>query len=297
MIRYILFSGLSVIIRWWWMLCCTMRCFSCCYCVAVMLLKVFLYTMTMCVVSRDEMFFMLLLRSSYAFESPSLYDDGGYCVSSWRRGVQSTRYELCFWKPVVGEERAYLGGAIAGDFQTRYGFCFFQLCSGCEKAEPVLGSFHRSFNPHVGSFHSPTWGYQKHNSYRVATPHNAFVMLYNTNYADNLSQIPPCIVVFWGESRTHFTNNYMQVSSLILVVWGLLCVHFTNNFMQLSSWNRAFGVQYSMALYQNTAHDLLLEGMKYGQLGTSCAFDSPTLANEMSLRGVKCVCRINPVWV
>ena len=58
-----------------------------------------------------------------------------------------------------------------------------------------------------------------------------------------------------------------------------------------------FGVQYSMALYQNTAHDLLLEGMKYGQLGTSCAFESPTLANEMSLRGVQCVCRINPVWV
>ncbi|MEZ7712955.1 hypothetical protein [Segatella salivae] len=52
-----------------------------------------------------------------------------------------------------------------------------------------------------------------------------------------------------------------------------------------------------MALYQNTAHDLLLEGMKHGQLGTSCAFESPTLANEMSLRGVKCVCRINPVWV
>ena len=41
----------------------------------------------------------------------------------------------------------------------------------------------------------------------------------------------------------------------------------------------------------------LLEGGEYEQLGTSCAFESPTLANEMSLRGVKCVCRINPVWV
>ena len=41
----------------------------------------------------------------------------------------------------------------------------------------------------------------------------------------------------------------------------------------------------------------LLEGGEYNQLGTSCAFESPTLANEMSLRGVKCVCRINPVWV
>ncbi|WP_315447694.1 hypothetical protein [Segatella salivae] len=41
----------------------------------------------------------------------------------------------------------------------------------------------------------------------------------------------------------------------------------------------------------------LLEGGEYNQLGTSCAFESPTLANEMSLRGVQCVCRLNPVWV
>ena len=41
----------------------------------------------------------------------------------------------------------------------------------------------------------------------------------------------------------------------------------------------------------------LLEGGEYDQLGTSCAFESPTLANGMSLRGVKCVSRINPVWV
>ena len=53
---------------------------------------------------------------------------------------------------MVGEERAYLGGTIAGDFQTRYGFCFFQLRGRCEKAEPVPGSFHRSFNPHVAHF-------------------------------------------------------------------------------------------------------------------------------------------------
>ena len=131
-----------LIIRWWWMLCCAMRCFSCSYCVAIMVLKAFDYTMTIDVVSYDEMFFMLLLRVNYAFESLWLCDDNGYCVSSWRRGVQSTRYELCFWKPVVGEERAYLGWAITCGFQTRYGFCFFQLRSECEKTEPVPGSFH-----------------------------------------------------------------------------------------------------------------------------------------------------------
>ena len=68
-------------------------------------------------------------------------------------------------------------------------FCFFQLRSGCEKAEPVPGSFHAFIYSPRSSFHSPTWGYQRHNSYRVAMPHSAFVMLYNTNYADNLSSI------------------------------------------------------------------------------------------------------------
>ena len=53
---------------------------------------------------------------------------------------------------MVGEERAYLGYVITGGFQTRYGFCFFQLRGECEKAEPVPGSFHRSFNPHVAHF-------------------------------------------------------------------------------------------------------------------------------------------------
>ena len=41
----------------------------------------------------------------------------------------------------------------------------------------------------------------------------------------------------------------------------------------------------------------ILEVGEYDQLGTSCAFESPTLANGMSLRGVQCVCRLNPVWV
>ena len=47
-----------------------------------MLLKVFDYTMMVDVVSCDEVFFMLLLRGNYAFESLSIYDDNGYCVSS-----------------------------------------------------------------------------------------------------------------------------------------------------------------------------------------------------------------------
>ena len=45
---------------------------------------------------------------------------------------------------MVGEERAYLGRVITCGFQTRYGFCFFQLHGGYEKAEPGTGSFHAS---------------------------------------------------------------------------------------------------------------------------------------------------------
>ena len=50
-----------------------------------------------------------------------------------------------------------------------------------KKLNPFRVHFMRSFIPHVDSFYSPTWGFQKHNSYRVATPHNAFVMQYSTN--------------------------------------------------------------------------------------------------------------------
>ncbi len=47
-----------------------------------MLSKALYYTMMVDVVLRDEMFFILLLRVNYAFESPSLYDDNTCCVSS-----------------------------------------------------------------------------------------------------------------------------------------------------------------------------------------------------------------------
>ena len=47
-----------------------------------MLLKAFDYTMMVDVVLHDEVFFMLLLRGNYAFESLSIYDDNVCCVSS-----------------------------------------------------------------------------------------------------------------------------------------------------------------------------------------------------------------------
>ena len=39
-----------------------------------------------------------------------------------------------------------------------------------KKLNPFRVQFIRPFNPHVGSLRSPTWGFQKHNSYRVVLP-------------------------------------------------------------------------------------------------------------------------------
>ena len=97
---------------------------------------------------------------------------------------------------MVGEERAYLGGVRTRGFQTRYGFCFFQLHGGYEKAEPVPGSFHASIlsSRRLTSFANV--GLSETQLVPSCDVYNAFVMLYNASYADNLSQNPPCIVVF-----------------------------------------------------------------------------------------------------
>ena len=41
-----------------------------------------------------------------------------------------------------------------------------------KKLNPFRVHFMRPFNPHVGSLRLPTWGFQKHNSYRVANMEN-----------------------------------------------------------------------------------------------------------------------------
>jgi len=78
-----------------------------------------------------------------------------------------------------------------------------------KKLNPFRVHFMRSFNPHVGSFHSPTWGYQKHNSYRVAMLHNAFIMQYSANCKTIFRLFIPHVAhfirqrgVFRGTTRT-----------------------------------------------------------------------------------------------
>ena len=153
MIGYILFYGLSIIIRWQWMLCramsamlgypdfrsyrwqwrlcCAIRHFSCSNCVAVMLLK----------------------------------------ARGWR-GTSLPRGSGNVW------------------FSNPIRVLFFQLRRGYEKAEPVPGSFHASIFPHVGSLRSPTWGFQKYNSYRVANMENE-THITNTRLS-NTQLVPSC---------------------------------------------------------------------------------------------------------
>ena len=154
---------------------------------------------------------------------------------------------------MVGEERAYLGYVITCYFQTRYGFRFFQLRSGCEKAEPVPGSFYTLIYSPRSSFYSPTWGFQRHNSYRVAMLYNVFIMQYSTNYRTIFRLFIPHIGSFysptWGYQRhnsyrvamphnvfvmlynTNYADNLSQIPPYKGEVWGQLREHFTNNCM------------------------------------------------------------------
>ena len=76
-------------------------------------------------------------------------------------------------------------------FKPGTGFASSNYVANAKKLNPERVHSMRSFIPHVGSFYSPTWGYQKHNSYRVAMLYSAFVMQYSANYADNLSPVYP----------------------------------------------------------------------------------------------------------
>ena len=60
------------------MLCRAMRCFSCCYCVAIMLLKVFDYTMMVGFVSLLEGGEYEQLGTSCASDSPTLANEMSY---------------------------------------------------------------------------------------------------------------------------------------------------------------------------------------------------------------------------
>lgn len=114
-------------------------------------------------------------------------------------------------------------------------------------------------------------GYRKHNSYRVATPHNAFVMFAYS--ADNLSGNPPCMAVFWN-----FVHILLIIICrfplLIWVVWGLLWYISQTIFMQFSPWNWAV---WSSVVWHCAKIPLMIcfWRQEYGQLGTGDGTEKP----------------------
>ena len=57
-------------------------------------------------------------------------------------------------------------------FKPGTGFIFSNYIVDTKKLNPFRIHFMRLFNPHVGSLRSPTWGFQKYNSYRVTNMEN-----------------------------------------------------------------------------------------------------------------------------
>ena len=57
-------------------------------------------------------------------------------------------------------------------FKPGMGFVSSNYVIDTKKLNPFRVHFMRPFNPHVGSLRLPTWGFQKHNSYRVANMEN-----------------------------------------------------------------------------------------------------------------------------
>ena len=95
-----------------------------------------------------------------------------------------------------------------------------------KKQNPFRVHSMRSFNPHIGSFHSPTWGYQKHNSYRVATPHSVFMMQYSANCKTIFRSFNPHISSFhsptWGYQR-HNSYRVAMLRSAFMIQYSTNC--------------------------------------------------------------------------
>ena len=57
-------------------------------------------------------------------------------------------------------------------FKPGTGFASSNYMVDTKKLNPFRVHFMRPFNPHVGERSEPTWGFQEHNSYRVANMEN-----------------------------------------------------------------------------------------------------------------------------
>ena len=173
----------------------------------------------------------------------------------------------------------------------------------------------RSFNPYVGSFHSPTWGYQRHNSYRVVMLHSAFIMQYSANRKTIFRLFIPHVGSFYSPTWSFQRHDSYRVAMLVRVIlrrkvvqvilrinrdckiigyklfYGLSVIMRWQwllwRAMRCFSCSYCVAIMCSKALHYTMMVDIvsLLEGGEYNQLGTSCAFESPWLARNEPTSG------------
>ena len=92
-----------------------------------------------------------------------------------------------------------------------------------KKLNPFRVHFMRLFNPHVGSLCSPTWGFQKHNSYRVAKMENE---THITNTRLSRAQLVPSCK--YGKRNTYYKyKTFKSTTRTELQIWKTT-THITN---------------------------------------------------------------------
>ena len=92
-----------------------------------------------------------------------------------------------------------------------------------KKLNPFRVHFMRLFNPHVGSLRSPTWGFQKHNSYRVAKMENE---THITNTRLSRAQLVPSCK--YGKRNTYYKyKTFKSTTRTELQIWKTT-THITN---------------------------------------------------------------------
>ena len=193
-------------------------------------------------------------------------------------------------------------------FKPGTGFASSNYVANAKKLNPFRIHSMRSFIPHVGSFYSPTWGYQRHNSYRVAM---LAIVIYNVKWCKlqgNLCKLfydligivrwlgiycstdyrllygdDGCRDVRWDVFHVVTAWHLCFWKPLIIRWWWMLCCE-----MRCFSCCNCVAIMLSKALHYTMMVGIvsLLEGREYEQLGTSCAFESPWLARSEPTSGM-----------
>ena len=83
-------------------------------------------------------------------------------------------------------------------FKPGTGFVSSNYVTDTKKLNPFRVHFTRLFYPHVGSLRLPTWGFQKHNSYRVANMENDNIYYKNKTFKRTIRTELYVYYLFYG---------------------------------------------------------------------------------------------------